>query len=325
MRPRKKDRHLPACVHFRHGAYYLVKQGKWVHLGRDLSEALAEYAKRLKPAGEGFPALVDEAMPHITHGKAQNTVKGYQDSGKALKRMFAEFSPEQITGADVYDMLDALRDRAPFANRCHTVLSLVFKYAIQKRRVAHNPVIGIPRLKTEGRERLLTHAEFQAIRAHAAPRLQTIMDLQLLTGQRIGDVLAIRHSDLTDTGIAFKQAKTGNKLIVRWTPALREAVERAKTGKVMGLWLFVGRRGKRADYSTVSDQWSAACKAAGVLDARLNDIRAMSLTEAESQGINPTALAGHHSPAMTKRYLRSKVPRVVDGPVLDASKKTNSK
>gem|GEM_PF-4320726 len=45
MRPHKQNRHLPACLYLKHGAYWLVKQGKWHSLGRDYTEALQRYAK----------------------------------------------------------------------------------------------------------------------------------------------------------------------------------------------------------------------------------------------------------------------------------------
>ena len=51
-RPRKHDKHLPPCVYYRHGAYYHVKGGKWRPLGRDLSDALHEYARVVaEPSG----------------------------------------------------------------------------------------------------------------------------------------------------------------------------------------------------------------------------------------------------------------------------------
>jgi hypothetical protein len=36
---------LPKCMHFKHGAYYLVKQARWIPLGRDMDEALKQYAE----------------------------------------------------------------------------------------------------------------------------------------------------------------------------------------------------------------------------------------------------------------------------------------
>ncbi|RYG57948.1 MAG: integrase, partial [Alphaproteobacteria bacterium] len=53
MRPRKKDRHLPACMYFKHGAYYLVRKGKWKRLDTDYQAALMAYAREQGRAGKG--------------------------------------------------------------------------------------------------------------------------------------------------------------------------------------------------------------------------------------------------------------------------------
>ena len=45
MRPRQKDRHLPPCVYHRHGAFYLVKRGKWTRLADEYHAALIVYAR----------------------------------------------------------------------------------------------------------------------------------------------------------------------------------------------------------------------------------------------------------------------------------------
>lgn len=57
------------------------------------------------------------------------------------------------------------------------------------------------------------------------------MDICYITGQRIGDVLKIRHSDIQDDGIFFKQEKTGNRLKVQMTADLMLAVS---TGRPVG-------------------------------------------------------------------------------------------
>jgi integrase len=182
--------------------------------------------------------------------------------------------------------------------------------------IESNPAIGIARHTEQQRKRLITPAELQAIRQQCGPRLRVIVDLLALTGQRIGDVLAIRRGDLTDAGIRFRQQKTDKPLVVAWSPALREAVERAKAlnRNVVTLTLLQNRMGKAPDYRTIRDQWAAACVAAGVSDAHLHDLRAMALTRARSQGKDATALAGHSSPAMTARYLRDRDDIVVEGP-----------
>lgn len=316
MRPRKKDKHLPACVYRKHGAYWLVKGGRWVRLGADLKSALAEYARLREGPKGGMQALIREALPHITKQVSAATKAQYEGAARRLEEIFAEFSPHEVKPRDVAQLRRGMADTPNMANRLLTVLRLVFHYAVEEQLVDMNPCIGIRRLEEGKRQRLVTETEFEAIYERAAPRLQVIMDLLRLTGQRVTDVLRIRRADLVEEGIFFRQQKTGAQLIVRWSPELRQVVERAKIldDNLRALTLLHGRGGKPVDYRTVHDQWAAACKAAGVEDADLRDLRAVSGTEAKRQGKDPTKLLGHTSPTMTQRYLRDREIPVVEGP-----------
>lgn len=323
MRPRKIDRHLPACVYQKHGAYYLVKDGCWLRLGSDLNAALAAYSKqRDKPTG-GMQALIREALPSITSKSAPATKAQYEGAARRLEEIFAEFSPPDVMPKHVAQMRRAMAATPNMANRFLSVLRLVFHYAVEEQIVDLNPCIGIKRLEEAKRKRLITTAEFDAIYAKSPPRLQVIMDLLQLTGQRVTDVLGIRRADLLDDGIYFRQRKTDAQLIVRWSPGLKQVVDRAKGlgGNLHSLTLLHGRGGKPVDYRTVHDQWVSACAAAGIEDADLRDLRAMSGTAAQRQGIDPTKLLGHTSPTMTKRYLRDREIPVVDGPSFTAKTK----
>lgn len=320
MRPRTKDRHLPSCVYQKHGAYWLVKQGKWTRLGDDLGTALAEYARRQGQKKGGMPELIDDALPGIIKGKANSTQDQYTIAANKLKAVFEDFAPEQVQARHVYELQDALSDTPNMANRCLTVLRLVCVYGTKRGRMETNPCNGVERLPEAKRDRLVERDEFARIRAQASKRLGAIMDLSFLTGQRLMDVVTIHRADLREDGIYFRQAKTDAKLVVRWTPQLREAVERAKAigGKINALTLFHTRRGTPPAYRTVYDEWVRACRKAGIEDTDMRDIRAMSATNAKKQGKNPTALLGHASPEMTKRYLRGRETPIVDGPVLDS-------
>lgn len=214
------------------------------------------------------------------------------------------------------------------ANRTITVLRLVFDYALEEQLVSTNPCTGIKRLAQNVRTRRLLPSEFAAIRANAKPRLQAVMALCYLTGQRIGDVLGIKRTDLQADGIYIEQEKTGAKLLIAWSPELRRAVEDAKAlhGKVAGPYLVkgtVGSEGKPLAYKVVWKDWKAACAAAGVTGANIHDLRAMSGTEAEKQGHDPQALLGHTDKKMTQRYLRDKQVPVVRGPSLQSDAKSS--
>lgn len=321
-RPRKKDTHLPPCVYPKHGAYYYVKGGKWMPLGATLADALAAYAALHETPKGGMAALIDEVIKAMEARKpslAQSTLKQYKGAAKILKRKFVQFAPEQVKGKHVTLFKRELAGTPNMANRCMSVLRQVFDYALEEQLpgVDGNPAVGIKRHKEGKRDRLISWDEYAAIYSKSGPRLQVITDLLIRTGQRITAVLRIKRAGLLEEGIRFGRHKTDTKGIVKWTPELREVVERAKTlrGNVRSLdWLLTGRTGKPPDYRTVKDQWDKACARAGVENATIHDLRALAATEAKKQGMDPTALLQHSSPAQTDRYLRSKEEPVVDGP-----------
>ena len=317
MRPRTKDRNLPPCVYLKHGSYYLVKGGKWQRLGTDLKTALIEYARLVATPSDGVPALIDKALPSLVDGRSDSTRTQYQYSARLLKEVFADFRPEQIRHGDVVQMMDGFKDRLAIANRMLTVLRLVYRWALDRGMVELDPTVSVKRFKQTPRDRLISPNEYAAIYAQAAPWLQCVLELCYLTGQRIGDVLAIERAHLGAEGIFFRQQKTGKQLVVEWTPELRAVTERAKqiAGPVVNMtYLLGGRGGKLRAHSNVWRSFKAAAAAAGVENATLHDLRAMAGTEIDRQGGDATALLGHTDQRTTKIYLRDRTPKVVSGP-----------
>jgi integrase len=313
-RPRKKDRHLPRCVYFKHGAYWLVRRGKWTKLATDLRAALAAYAAIYEAPKGGMSELIEEAFAEMKPRLKPATVKQYTLAATKLKKMLAEFSPEQVRPVDAALIKKGLSKTPNMANRVLSFARQVFDYALEQQRVSINPFVGIRRHHEAKRTRLITGDEYAAIYAASGPRLQVIEDLLRITGQRVRAVLRIRRSDLLPEGIRFPGHKTDAKLIVKWSPELREVVERAKalSGTVSSLTLLRNKFGKAPDYRSVQLQWQTACEAAKVEDAHLHDLRAMAATEAKKQGKNATALLAHTSEQQTRRYLRGKEEPLVE-------------
>ncbi len=320
-RPRKHQdprEPLPPCVYKKHGAFWLVKGGKWTKLGRTHGEALLAHAQIYSTHKGGMKALIDEALPHILRTVKPSTARQYGHAARTLSRKFMQFAPEQVQPRHVAQFKADMAGKPNMCNRCLSLLRQVFDYALERQLIDSNPAVGIKRHREAKRTRLLSLEEYSAIYQHAGPRLQIIMDLCIRTGQRISDVLKIRRADadLAGDGIRFQQMKTGTRLVVPWTPELRAVVERAKglPGNIRGLTLLCNRRGKSPDYRTVKLQWDKARKAAGIEDARLHDMRAMAATWARKQGKDPTALLGHSSSAQTERYLRDRAEIIAESP-----------
>ena len=58
------------------------------------------------------------------------------------------------------------------------------------------------------------------------------MEMALLTGQRQGDIIAMKSSQVQEIGIVVEQSKTGKKLAIEITPALEAVLD--KCWKIKG-------------------------------------------------------------------------------------------
>ena len=320
MRPRKKDRHLPACMYQRGPSYYYVKNGNWTNLGKDYPAALLQYAKLTDTDAQGGMAgLIDEALNHVTPRLAANTVLQYRAAGERLKTMLAEFEPQQVLPRHVAAIKLHLADTPNMANRVISVLRVVFNYALEKGTVDSNPCTGIRRHAEARRDRYITDEELQRLLAHCSEYMGVIFSMCYLTGQRIGDVLGIRLADISDEGINFVQQKTGAKLMVRMTPDLDDLIRRAKAmpRRVRGLTLFCTRAGgKPVSYGTCKQAFAEAREKAELDNVRIHDLRAKSLTDTKKQGNDAQKLGGHADPRMTARYIRAREIDRADPPTM---------
>lgn len=314
MSPASTSRKLPARMHLKHGRYYYVHQNKWTALSRDYHDALVEYARIIKPNKGGMEELIDRFMLDAKPTVKPNTFKTYTAAAEKLKHALVEFSPAQVKPMHVAQILDHYRSTPAMANVMRNVLKQVFAKAVIWGLAEINPVQFVQPLKTKKRDRYITEDEFNAIREKASPTMKAIMNICYLTGQRIGDVLKIRYSDIDDNGLFFRQEKTGNRLKVAMTDDLRAAIDTAKSlhKSVKGMTLFHTRQGKMLAYWTVRTLWERATAAAGVENAHIHDIRAKAATDAKAQGLDSKKLLGHASESAHSRYLRSKEIHVAE-------------
>lgn len=319
MRPRKKDRHLPACMYQRGPSFYYVQGGKWTNLGKDYPSALLQYAKITDTAeNKGMPGLIDRVIDHIRPRREKNTMDQYEVAAGKLKEILAEFEPRDVLPRHVAQIKTHMAATPNMANRTLSVLRLVFSQALEWGEVDSNPCIGIKPYPEKKRDRYLTDDELHAILSKCSDYMRCVFEMAYLTGQRISDVLAIRLADVADAGIYFQQKKTDAKVLVAMTPDLDAVVKQAKAlpRPVRGLTLICNRMGKPVDYGTVKDAWAKARKAAGIDDARIHDLRAKALTDAKRQGKDARKLGGHSSQRMTDRYIRLREHEVAEPPTM---------
>lgn len=309
----RRDPHgnpLHVRMHYKHSAYWYVYQGKWRMLGREYPAAMQAYAAMISPAS-GMLRLIEETYRSyelkVKNGKmSQRSLNQYKTVRAKIDTAFMEFSPSQVKPNHIAEFLDFHYEQSPGTGNCAlTVLRAAFDKAVRWGQCEYNPANAIKRFEEHKRDRYLTDAEWLAIRTHAPEWLRLIIDMCYLTAQRIGDVLAIKQSDITAEGIQFKQQKTNKRILVESTPELDEIVRSARAlSKVAGVYLFSRSASKPQSYTTTNRYWHKARKAAGVEDARIHDLRAKAITDADAEGMDAQKLAGHASRSMTERYLR---------------------
>lgn len=296
-------------MYLKHGRYWYVFGGKWHKLSTDYAEALNEYARHTASTGDGMPALIDRFLVDVATHRSPKTLKEYRRLGDKLKIIFAEFTPRQVKPHHIAKVIDhEAQKHKTQANRMRQLLSTIFAHAVRWGLADANPCRDVKGISVKKRDRYITDAEFDQVKAAANPSIACIMDFCYYTAQRISDVLKVRLSDVTAEGVYFEQGKTGKKLLVTMTPALQEVVDKAKKlhNKVRGMTLFHGRGGRQYGYFGVSAMFRRACKTAGVADFHLHDIRAKALTDAKRQGLDAQRLAGHKSAAMTEHYIKAR-------------------
>lgn len=319
-RPRKHNRHLPANMQHKHGAYYFTVSGKWLPLGKDYGSALTKYAGLV-----GRPASVDNVKDmlwsYIEHKRAKlspATIEGYERSAANLCPVFGHMRPEDIDAPDVFRYLTA-KDNVQ-ANRDKALLSAAYSWHRLNGYKGPDPTKRLQyRNEERPRERYVTDAELDAIIAKASPKLGCIARFIELTGMRQGDALRVRLADLDDEGFEYWNSKSKKRQGLDRSPELDAVIEDAKKlwRRFGREWLFESRpKGKHVKRgigpytsSGLRSLWRVARAKAGLTDVRLHDLRAKAgsdvATDADAQ-----ALLGHSDPKVTRRHYRRKVKRV---------------
>lgn len=319
---------LPRRVYERHGAWHFVDlAGKWHKLARVADGLPAMYralAKLQDVHRDGLlPAVIADWLKTKRPAWSASTKRNSERIAAEISAAFREFRPADVTTPDCARYLATLADRPRTHNQHRDILRQVLAHAaVQGLREGHNPIDNIKGKSTPGRRRVVADAEIQAIRTAATAgqrqdgagrALVQMLDLALLTGQRIGDLLALRWQDVTEAGIHVQQGKTGERLLIEWTPALRSTVEACATGTTRIGHLIKTSSGGPYTYAGMRSAWDRVCKKAGVQDLHIHDLRGRAGVDAMQAGDleSARALLGHRTQRMTAHYTRGKhVPKV---------------
>jgi integrase len=318
-RKRRHDRHLPARMYLEHGAYYFRAPGQpRKNLGRDLANALTVYASIIGAnwSGRTLGDVIDRYRAEVLPLKRSEQTR--DDQGKQLDRLkiaFGHFLPDNVTAQHCYKYADARRSkegkRVPTAARHEvSLLGHIFGKARKWGVATINPVAGMEFDRSPKRSQV-TIAEVEALKALANPRMAAAIDLAVNIGQRRGDLLTLKHSDL-DAELHIEQSKTGARIDMERSAVLDAIVARLKAFKpdIPNEYLIRKRNGKPYTpdgFSAIWQRLQTKYAAAGGRRFTFHDLRSVSADGAKTAEEARDRL-GHADVATTKRfYLRGAV------------------
>lgn len=291
-------------------------------LGRDPAQERKE-AREVKP--DLNPTFTEFSTRWMTEVAERRNRDGTLKNRRLLLKnhilpVLGEKRIADIQHKDIEDLHHRISQRFPVAaNRAVSLCSAIFSAAERWGMLSANPAFKIERNTEEGRERYLTPEEIArlhvALDQSPAQDSADVVRLLLLTGARVGEVLAMQwsHVDLT-VGMWIKPAATTKQKRIHRVPLSPAAVEaltkrqsasKAKRPKAEPpSWVFPGD-GTDGHMTTIRTFWAAVCRRAGIEGVRVHDVRhtfaSLLVSSGESLPV-VGALLGHTQAKTTSRY-----------------------
>lgn len=317
-------RELPKYVYRQRNGLYFQRRGwpsrKLEHefgttdFWSEYADILAGNDQNPKVTSRSFAALIKSyrASPRYRDLKPR-TGRDYDKYLDFFQDIMGDRNPERLQRKDVIRLRDQNSEKAYFANYAVRVLRVLMEHCVDLGWRKTNPVRGVSEIRTAKSERepwptdLLSkyRAEYQL-----DTRERLVMELCIGTGQRIGDVLEMRWSDIRDGAVFVRQSKTSKEL---WVPILPELQAALAVASRHSVYILTNERG--------SNRWSYRGASAAVrkvrerIGATAYDIHswrynaACELLEAGCADDLIAAVTGQ-SPAMVQHYTRKVRQRV---------------
>ena len=237
------------------------------------------------------------------------------------------FSLQDITTLEIAKIIDSVRalghDR--MAQVVRLVLIDVFKEAQHAGRVppGYNPALATKQPRNKIKRERLAFEEWKAIYEQAKdhpPYLQCGMLLALVTGQRIGDIVKMKFSDIWDDMLHIEQEKTGSKLAIPLSikcdaidMTLKQVISICRDAVVSKYLVHYrhttgkAKRGEQVPARTLTTTFKRARDKCGLewqekSAPSFHEQRSLSERLYRAQGVDTQKLLGHKSQKMTDKY-----------------------
>lgn len=257
-------------------------------------------------------------------------------TAKKLKPIYA-IPLEKITADQIQALYNSYADELSPASvyKIHKLLQAAFKKAMVTRKISRNPMDAVePPKVTQEEVTVFSFTEllrlFRTLRKKEWQHYYTFFHLLLVTGVRIGELLALRFEDINfedreihvcrtkigRTGNNFNEPKTkaGNRYIpILYDKTLDYIKKLRQEGNLTRLtgYLFQTRYGNALNYNNVRRDWVKICEAAGIELKHIHAFRHTFATTALAKGIpvlEVSRILGHSEATTTLNMYGHSMP-----------------
>lgn len=212
------------------------------------------------------------------------------------------------------------RTRGPAAaNAFAQTAASLFAWARDNDWIEHSPADRIKAIKG-GSFPTWTEAECEAALTGLVEYLRRVVVLGLYTGQRRGDLIAMRWSDYDGRLITLRQEKTGIELTIPAHAALRAELD-AWRRDARTLTILAGPSGVPWTRENLSNQMMRGLRKLGLRDGLnvhgLRKLAAVRLAEAGCSVLEIAAITGHRSLNMVALYTRDAEQKRLAGAAIE--------
>ena len=307
---------------------YKAANGRWYH--RNGGGALPGHPSESKEASDAYwerragkhkrverrtlEKLVQEYLSSPGYlDKKESTQDDYRRYCNYLVGKAGQYAVKSFKRHHIIAMRDALADKPATSKYTLSVTKILFEYAIDIGWRKDNPAKGVKNVKQGEGHKRWPQAAIVAFRAVADPDARLCFELCLGTGQRMGDVMKMRWSDVDGQGINVKQQKTGAEL---WVPFTDELVAYLAQVPKSGLTILSREHGRAHTRYSIRKHIDRARDASGTLDYTMHGLRATRaalLAEEGKSDAQIQAITGHSTSAMAAHYRRGADQRKLAG------------
>ncbi len=307
------------CFTQKRDSYYYTPtikgKTKWIPLGSDKSTALLRYHSLIENGHCGV--TIDQLLDNYIRSEAfspkklsKRSIDTYEYGMAHVRAGMGHLDAAEVNATTISRFIHTAPGSS--GNGWVSPLSQAYKRGILDGLVDSTPFRkgDIQYKPAPVRVRVVTLEEIMKVRGEISPHGKFFIDMCLMTGLRISDILGLTSDCITDEGLEVKiqkKRRSHQVLLFKWTPELKALSH--------SISLFEGGTSTTA----MSKRFNRACKVVGVENLTCHDVRRYVLQEAKRRGMNAQQIAGHSNASQTANYTLGVPDSVETLPKLDST------